>query len=284
MTYRYQPLILIGAARSGTKLVRDLIAHHPDVSKIPYDINYIWRLGNEHLPHDELSPDMLTPQIRRRIVRYCGRHSEGNAVLIEKTVSNCLRIPFVHAVFPEAKFLHLVRDGRDVVESVYRQWLAPPDWRYIVQKALTFPLTLAFTYAMRYAWQVWIQLLTANKHRSGTWGPRYQGIDQDVGIRDVLEVCALQWKRSVETAVRDLKYIPEAQVMTLRYEEFIFNPRQCFEQIAAFVGINPHHYSTLNLQHVSSENIGKGFKNLHPEQIALVWPIIRQTLILLHYQ
>ena len=69
VNYQYQPIILIVAPRSGTKLVRDLVAEHPDVDRVPYDIDYVWRLGNEAVPHEELSVDLLTPQIRQRILR-----------------------------------------------------------------------------------------------------------------------------------------------------------------------------------------------------------------------
>ncbi|MDH5508429.1 MAG: sulfotransferase, partial [Anaerolineae bacterium] len=145
-----QPVFLIGAARSGTKLLRDIVSQHPDVEKIPYDINYIWRFGNEKLSHDELTPSLLTPQIIKRIRQQFETYHAGRSILIEKTVSNCLRIPFVAAVFPQAKFIHLIRHGEDVVESAYRQWIAPPDWNYIFEKARTFPLLETPGYALRY--------------------------------------------------------------------------------------------------------------------------------------
>src|SRR4051812_20775701 len=42
----FQPVIVIGAARSGTKLLRDSLATHADVARVPYDVNYVWRFGN----------------------------------------------------------------------------------------------------------------------------------------------------------------------------------------------------------------------------------------------
>ncbi len=135
----YQPIILIGAARSGTKLVRDIIASHPAIAAVPYDINYIWRLGNEAFAHDELPVNCLNPRIRQSIRKEIQRFDKQTPFLIEKTVSNCLRVPFVNAIFPEAKFIHLLRNGLDVVESVYRQWMASPDWRYIWRKGRAFP-------------------------------------------------------------------------------------------------------------------------------------------------
>jgi len=284
MTYRYQPLILIGAARSGTKLVRDLVAEHPAVDRVPYDINYIWRLGNEKLAHDALSPDLLTPQIKQRIFRNFEAYSSGAPFLIEKTVSNCLRVPYVRAVFPDVRYIHLVRDGRDVVVSAYRQWIAPPNWRHILKKAMSFPLTEASGYALSYAGNTFRKLVTRDKGAVGAWGPRYEGIDKDIASKSLLEVCAIQWARSVEKALHDLNSLPAGQVLSIRYEDFVRSPGSYLEKVAQFVEIDPAPYSGgVNLATVSQENVGKGFRNLSAKQMAAILPHIENALSLLEY-
>jgi hypothetical protein len=279
----YQPLILVGAARSGTKLLRDLVASHPEVDKVPFDINYIWRLANERLPHDELWPDLLSPKTRGRIVRNVGAFHSGAPFLIEKTVSNCLRIPFVQAVFPRALFIHLVRDGRDVVESVYRQWLAPPNWGYIFRKALTFPLTEATGYAKSYALTTLRKLLFHNKGNVSTWGPRYKGITEDLAARDLLEVCAIQWVRSIDKAKKDLGELHTSMVTNLRYEDFVDSPLLNLRRIAEMMKIDPAPYEELDFGQVSRLNVGKGFRSLSQDQQLLVLPHIQDTLVCLGY-
>ena len=54
-----RPVFIIGAARSGTKFLRDLGAASPHVDVIPFDINFLWRLGNESAPDCELKVDDL---------------------------------------------------------------------------------------------------------------------------------------------------------------------------------------------------------------------------------
>jgi len=280
----FQPVIIIGAARSGTKLVRDLIALHPAVERVPYDVNYVWRLGNEIVPHDELSPEMLSPRLRQRIRRNFERYSAGAPFLVEKTVSNCLRVHYVHAVFPEAHFIHLVREGHDVVESAYRQWLASPDWRYILRKARTFPLTEALGYALSYAGDVFRRVLVRDEKRFGTWGPRYAGIDEDVASKDLLEVCAIQWARCVLKAIHDLDSLPAEQVCTIRYEEFVRDPLGSLTVLARCIGIDPAPYvERVDLKGVSQREISKGRRNLSVEQMALIRPHIQETLAVLGY-
>ena len=283
LEYNRQLIFVIGAARSGTKLIRDLIASHPEVAKIPYDINYVWRLGNENISHDELSPEMLTPRIRKRILEYFERHSSGAPFLIEKTVSNCLRVPYVDTVFPESKFVHLVRQGYDVIESVYRQWTAPPDWRYIWKKARTFPLSQAPSYALSYAAGTLEKILVRDNNSHSTWGPRYKGIDEDIASREPLVVCAIQWARCVKKAMHDLNNLSESQVLTIHYEDFVCAPGNNLETVAQFAGLAPGHYRSLNLDVISQKNVGKGLRNLSVEQKALVMPYIKNALLLLGY-
>lgn len=277
-----QPIILIGAARSGTKLVRDSIATHPAVSRVPYDVNYLWRLGNEDLPHDELPVERLTPALRARLRRKVAQAAGGRGpYFVEKTVGNCLRVPFVHAVFPEARFIHLVRDALDVVESVYRQWLAPPDWSYVFRKALSYPLLDAFDYARGYATGLWSKVIRPREHEAHVWGPRYEGIEQDVAQRPLLAVCAIQWARCVTLATSALAKLPPDQVLTIRYENFVHCPLDHLERIAAFAGFDPRPYRSVDLGMVTPTPIGNGARRLDAAQRRQIDSRIAQATVLL---
>jgi hypothetical protein len=285
LQYTFKPIILIGAARSGTKMLRDVIAVHPQIDRVPYDVNYIWRMGNDALPHDELSPSKLTPQIRQNIINeFTREHSTGKPYLIEKTVSNTLRVPFIEAVFPNALYVHLTRDGIDVIESVKREWVKPPDWKYIMGKARSFPISKAPGYAFSYGLQTIRKTLSRNSApaKAGTWGPRYIGIDEDVARYTILQVCAHQWVHSVETPARDLAAIPAERVIDVRYEEFVRDPAGHLEKIAAFIGIDAEPY-TAAASTVTTSNISKGRSALGEEQLASIRPIIAASMARLGY-
>ncbi len=268
--------------------MRDVIASHPAADRVPYDVNYVWRLGNEHFTHDELPESAATPDIANQIISYFDNtFSTGKPYLVEKTVSNCLRVPFVCKVFPKARFVHLVRDGRDVLESSYRQWIAGPDWRYVMRKAVQFPVLKAPAYAVSYA-RILMQKLTLRnqhvEHQRATWGPRYEGIDNDIKTKDLLEVCAIQWARSVDTAIDGLNQVAPEQVFTIRYEDFVESPLKSLAEIGKFIGLNPEPFQAIvRVQDISRQNLGKGLRNLNPEQVALVMPRIETTLRRLEY-
>ena len=148
---------------------------------------------------------------------------------------------------------------------------------------MTFPITQAFGYALAYAKTTINKALFPSKAQTGTWGPRYRGIDDDVATKDLLTVCAIQWRRSVEKALEEFVQIPEANVLTIRYEDFVTEPREHLTKIAVFLGLNPEFYRNADLSHISNSNIGKGLKNLNNSQIETIMDVIRPPLRRLGY-
>jgi hypothetical protein len=179
-----------------------------------------------------------------------------------------------------------VRDGIDVVESSYREWTAPPDWRYIFNKARTFPLGSAFGYALSYARDTVRRLLARDRTRTAvTWGPRYEGIDADVARLQLIEVCAIQWVQSVTQALDGLQDIAPERVLTIRYEELVHDPEQHLEAIARLIEASPVPYSRLDVRaRVTTKNVGKGKRRLDQGQIDLIVPHMFDTLVRLGYQ
>ena len=95
-------LIIIGAARSGTNMLRDLLSSTGAISTWPCDeINYIWRYNHASHPNDVFSPEMAGEKEKKYIenqFRKISRKYKTDWVL-EKTCANTLRVPFVNAVF-----------------------------------------------------------------------------------------------------------------------------------------------------------------------------------------
>ena len=94
----FQPVIIIGAGRSGTNMLRDVLTQMPGVGTWPCDeINYIWRHGNTRFPTDEFGPQQATPAVKAYIQRIFVRFAEKHklAYVVEKTCANSLRVGFV---------------------------------------------------------------------------------------------------------------------------------------------------------------------------------------------
>lgn len=234
------PIVIIGAARSGTKFLRDVLSASAEIRAVPYDINYVWRFGANNTVDDRLDPATLT-DARRRFIRKTLKSLSGaddDHRVIEKTVSNTLRVPYVYEILPEARFLHLIRDGRAVTESAIRQWRKPPDWAALARKLRDLPIRSA-GYAVWFARNS-VAGLIAGRGGGGVWGPRYPGIENDLARHDLIEVCALQWLHSVETARRDLADLPSERVFEVRYEDLVTS-EAVVQELASYLGLRDRH-------------------------------------------
>jgi hypothetical protein len=249
------PVIILGAARSGTKLLRRLVAASGCYAEVPFDVNYIWRFGNESCRHDVLTPDMLREKVRRFVRARLGQiaaHSAGTSnpavparnvgplPFVEKTVSNILRAPYVKAIYSEAKYIAIIRDGRDVAESAARCWREPPAAGYLLAKLRTFPWLRCSPYGAKYALNVARRYLGLDRHLR-TWGPRYPGIDDDVRRLSLLEVCARQWVASIEHCERARPLFAGNQLLEVRYEELVTDTQSVVERLCSFLCIENRH-------------------------------------------
>ena len=272
-------VVVIGAARSGTKILRDSLAAAAGGGAVPYDANFVWRYGNESAVDDILTPGDVSPKTARFIARYVDSYARGDLV-VEKTVSNALRVAFVHRVLPDAAFVHIVRDGVDAVQSTREQWLARASVSYLRKKVLHVPWRVAMGYGRKYAVD---RLRSRGSERAGTWGVRYPGIDDDVLRDSLLQVCARQWRESVERASAELPAV-DADVVLVRYEELVTNPRASLEQVLSNLRL-PLDVGQVRraASSIVDDSRGKGAKRLSTAELRTVAAEIDSNLATLGY-
>lgn len=235
----FEPIIIIGAGRSGTNMLRDIISQLPGFGTWPCDeINYIWRHGNASYRNDEFGVEQTTESVKKFIRRSFARvaRKQGLRYVVEKTCANSLRVAFVNEVFPEAKFIFIVRDGRDVTASAMKRWVAPLDIQYLLKKARYLPVTDAPYYATRYLWNRIFRVFS-NEKRVSFWGPRFEGMDEMLQNRSLPEVCAAQWAHCVQRATKDFGTMESEKYLLLKYEEFVSHPAIQLQRIADFLSI-----------------------------------------------
>jgi Sulfotransferase family len=140
---------IVARGRSGTTLLRAMFDSHPDMA-VPPESHFLVTMGLRRrrferdggLDVDRFVEDLtreygfrrwaLDPKAVRQ--RLSGTHAatyadamrdvfalyaeeHGKTRYAEKTPMNVMHIPFLARVFPEARFIHLIRDGRDVALS-----------------------------------------------------------------------------------------------------------------------------------------------------------------------
>ena len=277
----YQPVIIIGAARSGTNMLRDVLTRLPRVGTWPCDeINYIWRHGNTRFATDEFAPAQATPRVRAYIRRQFDRMARTEPLdwIVEKTCANSLRVAFVDRVVPEAKFVFLARDGRDVVASAIGRWRAAFDLPYIAKKARYVPPTDLPHYAVRYLWNRLHRMLS-NEKRLASWGPRFDGMQQILKQHSLAEVCAAQWVRSVETSRQQLQQIDAGRVHSLTYEQFVSQPVDETQRLLDFLGIEADAGTIQScVSNVSARSVGNWHRSLDPSTLDRITGLMQSTL------
>ncbi len=271
-TISAQPVIIVGAGRSGTNMLRDVLCSFDNTFTWPCDeVNYIWRYGNREFPTDEFEESMATPRvknyIRNQFARMAAKGTKGELdtgqkYLVEKTCANSLRVAFVRSVIPEAKFIFLIRDGRDVVASAKKRWKAPLDIPYLLAKARYVPISDLFYYASKYLRNRLFKIRSGEKTLS-VWGPRFNQMSALAQTRSLEYVCAMQWARCVSLSSRAFDNFNRKDVITLRYEDFVKNPEMELSKICSFLAMQ---YDDEQIKsacdNVRTGSVGKGHSEI----------------------
>ncbi|XDZ65405.1 sulfotransferase [Alphaproteobacteria bacterium LSUCC0684] len=280
--YPPRQVFIIGAARSGTKFLRECLSASKDIYTIPYDISFIWRFGSENCQHDELLPSMLTQSKILKIksfINYFLKYADNSTFFLDKTVSNTLRVSYLNVIYPDALFIHLTRDGRAVVESSIRQWNSSISISYILYKLKYFPLS-NYKYALWFA-SNFLRSLFSDTPR--LWGPRYNGIDTDIHKLSIEDVCSKQWSRCVDIADKQLSLIDSNRVTHLKFEDLVDDSKFLYD-ICSFIGISDSDavvkkYDAI----VRKDNNIKSFRALSTQTLVSISKYAEKSLIRLGY-
>jgi len=158
------PIFVVGAARSGTTWVYDIFASHPEVAGA-YETwlftpeNGLGALfGSAHWPPRRsglsrvLSRESLLAETRRFASQVLTHVlEEQHRFLVEKSPSHLYQMNLIHEIYPKARFVHVLRDGRDVAVSVRaaaRSWV--PQWGQTFGRSIS-TTALAWKHAIRKA-------------------------------------------------------------------------------------------------------------------------------------
>lgn len=266
------PLIIVGAPRSGTNALRDSICGLSGFSTWPCDeINYIWRYGNCRESSDILAPYMATDRVRSYIISKFiqiylhSKEPDQDSVVVEKTCANCLRLPFVSTIFPEARYIYIERNPYDVVASSLKRWRADLDIPYLIRKALYVPKADLPYYFLSYLKSRFYKTFSGSKALS-SWGPRFPGIDAMRQNSSLEYLCAYQWSICC-LAAKSFFSESSSTVFSINYDDLAARPFDVVSEALNFFGYFPGRADLLSATaSIHSKSVGTGNLVLSDQQ------------------
>jgi len=202
MSKAFQPLFIIGSPRSGTTMLQILLGEHPQVSttvELTLFKRYIspwlrmwdeekgnslqgrWNQGLPFVLEREEVVDFLKTFLATVYSKLQDRKQTATHVL-DKHPANALFTPLIRDLLPHARFIHVIRDGRDVACSMVSAA------RQIGFGTHTIPESAV-------AWKRHVLAAREASRQEGYFEIRYEAFLRDgvAAYRDVLDFCGLPY-------------------------------------------------------------------------------------------
>jgi len=237
-----RPIVIVGSGRSGSTAFHRTLAAFPGVMSMTPILNwapgcpqfnqlivtarslpligpYLWVVSGRAEPYqywNSLTPAFadpcrdlqafdLTRRSRTRVRKALAKLPTRNRPRLLIKITGVPRIGLLREVLPNARFIHLVRDPRGVVNSLlhvkwWKGWQGPEALR-----------------GVRFSsehWKLW---------------ERYD--------RSFVALAAIEWNLLMELMERASAGLPEEQFMELRYEDMCADPVSHLKDVIAFCGL-----------------------------------------------
>lgn len=273
-----RPILIIGCNRSGTTLLFRNLSEHPATWSLYVEAKPLF---HEHFPVDPERGDRVdraATEAEKEVVRrelFDSAHNKEHwkdhpalrfiptkliqrplnrlykrrpIRLVEKTPSNCFRVPLLVSLFPDAKFLFIVRRAEAVISSLMEGWKR---WSGVEEGQ-------TWTYGK------WHYLVPPGWRAMRDW--------------PLEDICAFQWVSSNRTALSDLREHKGDDFLTLRHEDLTSRPMEEYRRVLDFCELEPSPYFQKIIDNLESRVFTTGgspprddkWKDLHGEEVERV--------------
>jgi hypothetical protein len=251
----------------------ELLRRSPELASLPGEGHLITEIFHSSLAAIHGS-HVLGPQdvaaSEPRVVRWMIDHLTHGRRYLDKTPRNSLRVPYLQALFPDAWFVFLRRDGRAAVSSLITGWRSGSDM---------FPgLELA-------------RPLDIEGYRGTRWKfviP--EGWQAYAGGRTLAQVCAFQWTECTDALLAAEAASDRGRWVDVRYEDLVEHPQEELRRLLARLALSPAP-EVLDAAGALDRHVTKAvtppepdkWRRENPEEIATIVDVIAPTMRRLGY-
>lgn len=208
-----RPIFLVGSPRSGTTFLGSCIGDLPEIS---YHFEPVATKAAARYVYNQDWNFAKAKGVYQRVYAWLMRlHADGDLRFADKTPRNCFLIDFLHQAFPDAQFVHIIRDGRDA--------------------------------ALSHSKKPWMQAAQANSTKYEPGGYRYgpyarfwveaERVAQFESTSDIHR-CIWAWRRHTESVLQVVaSQLSQQQYHELRYEQLVTHPEAEAERLLDFLDI-----------------------------------------------
>ncbi len=201
-----RPILVVGCPRSGTSVLLQALLQSNELRSVQSEGHILW--DEFHHPRERgWDSDALgaadVSERERRYIRRAIRLVVRGKRFVDKTPENCLRIPYLDALFPDATFVFLRRRGADNVSSLMDAWRARPRFvKYRLPEPLTGLGSLSgsqWSFALVPGWR-------------------------DLRNASLEEICARQYVACNEAVLAARRRMRDERWVDVGYEALVANP------------------------------------------------------------
>jgi len=279
-----KPIFILGTGRSGSTIFHEVLSNHRELywfsafldrypqkphfnkwaiqaTSIPLFGNFVKRKVKAIEPYifwDHCSKGFSVPcrdlesgdvshKTKKRVKDIFEKlYSSGRQRILSK-ITGWPRIGFLHEIFDDALFIHIVRDGRAVANSYlnvpwWHGWQGPSQWR---------------------------------------WGllPENYMEEWESHQRSFIALAAIEWKIILDATEKAKSTLTTDNFLEIRYEDFCVAPVETMRQVTEFADLN---WTTSFEKDILAYNIKntnyKYQEELNPSQIAILEKTLAEKL------
>ncbi len=279
-----KPIFIIGTGRCGSTIFHEIFSHHPQVAWLSrWCVKYptkphINRLALQLLdsplpsylvrkrvypvegysfwenyargfaePHRDLLKEDVTQKTKKKVQRVMAEMLTKKRERLMIKITGWPRVGFLKEIFPDAKFIHVYRDGRAVVNSLvdvyfWSGWRGPDNWR-------------------------WGDLTAEQRERWEKFGKSF------------VALACIEWEILMEAYDQAKQQIPQCDFMEIPYEELCQEPIKTFQKAIEFSELEWSSQFEARVKTFSLKNTNyKWQKDLSEEQQHILTECLGPTL------